>query len=257
VTVRDTLGLTTTETLDVFPNVANVTLRSTPAGLGLTLDGRPVPSGTAVESVVGFRRVIGAPASQATGGFPYTFRTWSDGRSATHAIRTPTADATYTARYEFVARVNFQPAGAPTPPNYLADSGAVFADRGNGFTYGWDADIGTTARDRNSPLSPDQRFDTFVQTQRPVNPDAVWEIAVPDGTYRVRVVAGDPLAASGVYRVDAEGVRVVAGQPTAADPWVDGTAEVVVTDGRLTLTNAPSARNVRLAFVVVERIGPA
>jgi glucose/arabinose dehydrogenase len=157
----------------------------------------------------------------------------------------------------FGARVNFQPAGAPIPAGYLADSGAVFADRGNGHSYGWDSDVGNTARDRNSPRSPDQRFDTFVQTQRPVNPDAVWELAVPDGTYRVRVAAGDPIATTGVYRIDAEGVRVVRGLPSAANPWVIGTEVVTVTDGRLTLQNAPSARNVRLAFITVKRLGPA
>jgi glucose/arabinose dehydrogenase len=257
VRVRDSLGLTTTETLDILPHIANITLQTTPSGLGLTLDGQPVSGGTTVESVVGFRRVLGAPVTQPAGGFTQTFRLWSDGGAATHAIRTPAADTTYTARYDFVARVNFQPAGSPIPPNYLADSGAVFANRGNGFVYGWDGDISNTARDRNSPRSPDQRFDTFVQTQRAVNPDAVWEIAVPDGTYRVRVVAGDPDVALGVYRIDAEGVRVVAGMPTSAEPWVDGTGEVVVTDGRLTLRNAPSARDTRLAFVVIERIGPA
>ena len=157
----------------------------------------------------------------------------------------------------FGARVNFQPSGAGIPAGYVADSGAVFADRGNGHSYGWNADISNTARDRNSPRSPDQRFDTFVQTQRPVNPDAVWELAVPDGTYRVRVVAGDPIATTGVYRIDAEGVRVVRGIPSSANPWVGGTAIVSVTDGRLTLRNAPSARDTRLAFVVVTRFAPA
>jgi hypothetical protein len=257
VTVRDSLGLTVTETLDILPNVATITLQTTPPGLSLTLDGQPVADGTTVESVVGFRRILGAPATQNSGGFPLTFRSWSDGKPRTHGVRTPAADTTYTASYGFVAKVNFQPLDAPIPTGFLADSGAVFADRGNGYSYGWNADISNTARDRDSALAPGQQFDTFVQTQRPVNPDAVWEMAVPDGTYRVRIVAGDPDVALGVYRMDAEGERVLSGIPTSDNPWVRGDGLVTVTDGRLTLTNAPSARDLRLAFVVIEWVGPA
>src|SRR3712207_2624023 len=36
--------------------------------------------------------------------------------------------------------VNFQPSGASVPAGFVADTGAVFAARGNGFSYGWDAD---------------------------------------------------------------------------------------------------------------------
>ena len=45
--------------------------------------------------------------------------------------------------------VNFQPQGAPIPEGYLPDYGEVFADRGNGFSYGWDVDIQDHSRDRN------------------------------------------------------------------------------------------------------------
>src|SRR3954464_641682 len=65
----------------------------------------------------------------------------------------------------FEAHVNFQPAGAPVPMDYLADNGQVFGDRENGFFYGWDADASGAARDRNSARSPDQRYDTFIHTQ--------------------------------------------------------------------------------------------
>ena len=37
-------------------------------------------------------------------------------------------------------RINFQPAAAPVPAGYLADGGLVYAARGNGQTYGWNAD---------------------------------------------------------------------------------------------------------------------
>jgi hypothetical protein len=74
---------------------------------------------------------------------------------------------------------------------------------------------------------------------------------VPNGTYRVRAVAGDPSHVDSVYRLNAESVTVVNGTPTSAARWVDGTATVSVTDGRLTLTNGSGATNNKLNFVEV------
>src|SRR5687767_5774400 len=65
----------------------------------------------------------------------------------------------------FTALVNFQPASAAVPGGYVADTGAVFADRGNGFSYGWDANNAAQTRDRNNGASPDQRYDTLIHTQ--------------------------------------------------------------------------------------------
>jgi|EP01043_Picozoa_sp_COSAG02_P038249 hypothetical protein len=37
--------------------------------------------------------------------------------------------------------INFQPPTVAAPPGYLADSGALFGDRGNGLSYGWSCDF--------------------------------------------------------------------------------------------------------------------
>lgn len=42
-------------------------------------------------------------------------------------------------------KINFQPASAATPAGTLADVGAPFADRGNGFSYGWGAALRTVS----------------------------------------------------------------------------------------------------------------
>src|SRR5688500_2139422 len=55
--------------------------------------------------------------------------------------------------------VNFQPATAAVPAGYLADSGATFGNRGNGWNYGWDIDNTAGARERNKHA--DQRYDTL------------------------------------------------------------------------------------------------
>lgn len=49
----------------------------------------------------------------------------------------------------------------------------------------------------------------------------------------------------------------VSGTPTTANRWVEGTVEVAVTDGRLTIGNAAGASNNKLAFVVIERSAQA
>jgi glucose/arabinose dehydrogenase len=150
-------------------------------------------------------------------------------------------------------RVNFQTASAPVPAGYLSDAGTVFANRGNGQTYGWNADNSAQMRDRNAANSPDQRYDTLAYMQRPANPDASWEIAVPNGTYRVRIVAGDPSYFGSTFAISAEGTVVVSGTTTSATRWLDGTATVTVDDGRLTVRNAPGATSNKICFIEVMR----
>ena len=45
-------------------------------------------------------------------------------------------------------------------------------------------------RHRNTPASPDQRYDTLVHTQ--LYGTRTWELAVPNGQYNVHIVGGDP-----------------------------------------------------------------
>ncbi len=144
--------------------------------------------------------------------------------------------------------VNFQPAGSPVPPGYVADTGLAFGARG-GLEHGWAVATSRETRDRDSALSPDQRYDTLTHLQRPQAPDASWELAVPDGAYRVRLVAGDPSYTDSTFALDAEGAPVLRGRPTAERPWVDASADVTITDGRLTVGNGAGAVNNKLSFL--------
>ena len=152
-----------------------------------------------------------------------------------------------------VIRINFQTASAPVPVGYLPDGGRVFAARGNGQSYGWNADNTAQMRDRNAANSPDQRYDTLAYMQRPGNPDASWEIAVPNATYAVRIVAGDPSFFGSTFRISAEGVLVISGVTTSAARWLDATRTVTVTDGRLTIRNAPGATSNKICFIEITR----
>ncbi len=151
----------------------------------------------------------------------------------------------------FAARINFQPAGAPVPAGYLADTGEVYAAR-NGQSYGWLTPITDTSRDRN--IDADQRYDTLVHLQKPTVPDAVWELAVPNGSYQVYAVSGDPQNFDGSYHLLAEGLSVLQATPSANVRFFDGTATMTVTDGRLTIRSGSTAVNNKLCFIEVQSV---
>jgi hypothetical protein len=154
-----------------------------------------------------------------------------------------------------VIKINFQPAGAPTPDGYLVDDGSQYSNRGNGYTYGWDRDNRANLRDREAGSSPNQAYDTFAHMQR--SGTFTWKMAMRTGQYQVRVVAGDPNEYDSVYRIQVEGVMVVNGTPSASSPWMDGTVVVNVNDGKLSITNASGSRNNKIAFIEITVLSQA
>ena len=149
--------------------------------------------------------------------------------------------------------INFQPAASAAPAGYLADGGAVFGNRGNGFNYGWDAANTAGVRERNKLA--DQRYDTLTHTQAYGTRN--WEIELANGLYQVHLVAGDPNYFDSVFEFNVENALVVNGTPTTSSRFVEGTKTVNVTDGRLTITNASGAANNKLAFIDIDSIEPA
>jgi hypothetical protein len=148
-------------------------------------------------------------------------------------------------------RINFQPASASTYSGYLVDSGLAYGNRGNGQSYGWNATKTADVYDRGSFRSADQRYDTLIYMQRSPTPDSIWEIAVPNGSYTVHVVAGDASYISSVYRLSVEGVLTVNGTPTDTNRWIQGTSTVTVTDGRITIRSASGSVNNKICFLEI------
>ena len=194
---------------------------------------------------------------------PYTF-TWNDVMAGRHrltakataangesAVSTPVEVIVGT-----VISVNFQATTAEVPVGYLADYGDVFGDRGNGYTYGWDADNTANARDRNSALSPDERWDTFNHWQKPLPAGQLWEIQIPNGRYSVHLVVGEASNFDSVYDVQVEGVTLIAGTPNTDLRWLEGTGTVQVTDGRLSIGNGPTAVNNKVCYVDIAALPP-
>ncbi|WP_028048298.1 DUF3466 family protein [Cellulomonas sp. URHD0024] len=150
----------------------------------------------------------------------------------------------------YYTAINFQPSSAAVPPGYLADGGAVYADRGNGRTYGWNIDGSPNVRDRNSAAAPDQRYDTLTHMQKSGGATR-WELAVPNGTYTVHIVAGDTDNVDSIYKIAVESTVVVSGTPTTAKRFIEGSARVTVTDGRLTVSNAAGSSNNKINLIEV------
>ncbi len=112
----DSAGATHEVTRDIQPLKAQITLRSAPAGLALTLDGQPFTAPVTVTGVVGIERSLGA-SDQNLNGRRYRFAGWSDGGAATHTVSTPVANTTYTATFTDIGPVvNNPPTVALTAP---------------------------------------------------------------------------------------------------------------------------------------------
>lgn len=149
-------------------------------------------------------------------------------------------------------QINFQPDGVPVPDGYRVDTGAAYGVRANGLTYGWNADNRANTRDRNA--TSDQRYDTLNHMQR--GGSFRWEIAVPNGSYSVRVVAGDPSFFDGYFHINIENVKAIDAAPASNRRFIEGSVTVEVKDGRLTISNGSRAINNKISFVEIRPVVP-
>ncbi len=200
------------------------------------------------EAPIPIARGVTATAFTDTGlasGATYYYRVTAANASGESAPSNEGA-ATLARRARFAVAVNFSDDQAAAPTGYLHDVGLPFEDQGDGFRFGWNQD--TTA----------DATDNYIAMQNPDNPDASWRVALPNGTYRVRVGVGDPgddFDAS--YAVDVQGVLAVSGTPTPEDKFFAGTVAVSVTDGYLTVSNDSEAVNNKIDYIDIMQLAPA
>jgi hypothetical protein len=156
----------------------------------------------------------------------------------------------------FTALIDFQPSGVSTQSGYKADTGAVFGNRGSGLSYGWNA-TNNNGVDRNNKKSSNQAYDTFLHMQK--NGTFTWELAVPNGSYDVRIIAGDAVFNPGdFYHILAEGQTAINGRQTLTyQHWLGSNQPINVTDGRLTLSNGANAVNNKIVLIEVRERPPA
>jgi uncharacterized repeat protein (TIGR03806 family) len=216
---------------------------------------------------VSFLREITALGQDAAAPFSYT---WNNAPAGTFTLRATAADNLGAAATSapvtvnilapqgvnaYGVKVNFQTELAPLVAGYLPDYGFVLANRGNGFSYGWDVDNALQHRYRNAANSYDLRYDTLGHLQKPGG-GTTWEIAVPNGPYQVRIASGDATANDSNFQINVEGVLVVSGVPVSTARWVEGIGVVTVNDGRLTVSNGAGAGNNKICFIEITSLAP-
>jgi hypothetical protein len=153
-----------------------------------------------------------------------------------------------------IVRVNFQEKPSPNAFAFETDLGLTFGARANGLRFGWDADNRANARTRPS-TGRGLIYDTFNHMQKPGG-GSKWEIALPNGMYEVKLAAGDPNQIDSVHSMNLENAPAVGGTPAGNVRWFERTVNVLVNDGRLTLTNGAGAVNNKVAFIEIRSAAP-
>lgn len=95
--------------------------------------------------------------------------------------------------------VNFQPPTSPVPADFKKDDGSLFE---NGRGYGWSQVV--NGYQRNSGAS--QASNTFVSASN--SQPSSWTMTLPNGTYFLTLVLGDPEQAQGPHWIAAEGLQL-------------------------------------------------
>ncbi|MET0448069.1 MAG: malectin domain-containing carbohydrate-binding protein [Aeromicrobium sp.] len=165
------------------------------------------------------------------------------------------------------AKISFRTAAAPVPAGWTADTGAAYSSLAG---FGWlvngaPTDRSTMTRYRTSPATgityptndPTRQGLILMQatttTGEPISGGTVgvWEYALANGSYTVSASAGDAGFIDSVHGVAAEGTPLITNYtPTGAAPFATGTATVLVTDGKLTLT--ATGVNTKLNWVTIQ-----
>jgi hypothetical protein len=185
----------------------------------------------------------------------------------------PMAPAQARAAAGFSAKVDFATAATVPVDGHVLDYGQSYgartgADQGTGLTYGWvgladstPLDLTGNGRDRGA-AEPDRLLATFVHMQLPASSPGVktpgrWEMAVPAGTYSVTVAVGDATSLDSAHSLQIENQNAVDGfVPTSAERYRTRTAQVTVTDGRLTVSPLGGS-NTKIAYLTVAPLADA
>ncbi len=144
---------------------------------------------------------------------------------------------------------NFQP-GTGAPQGTIADAGDAYADRGNGYAYGWSADNRAKMRDRN--MVENQLLDTLALMQAGSNKS--WELEIANGDYNITIASGDARYRDGVHDIYAENTRVMYGIQSSKKQFLKVTRTVTVSDGKLTIHVGPDAVGAKINYLIIRSV---
>jgi hypothetical protein len=181
---------------------------------------------------------------QITGGFRITLGRALQTRVVwLAALAIPLAQSATADAQTAAVNISFQPASFPVQNGYKGDYGQVFGNRGNGYSYGWN--VSHTGRTFAYSALPgwEKTWGAAWSLIRLLpGLSTRWEIALANGNYDVTILAAGYRCQGQLQQIAVEGVLVVndvAGWDY--DTYVGGTQLVTVQDGRLTVTNGPTA----------------
>src|SRR5262249_31668915 len=99
-TVTDKGGLSTTQSVLLYPKTVDLTFRSAPAGAQVVVGSTVAATPFTKTVILGSRNTISATSPQTPGGGTCAFARWSDGGAQTHDIVASQTVKTYTASFD-------------------------------------------------------------------------------------------------------------------------------------------------------------
>ncbi len=100
-TVTDSSGLSSTATIDIFPEKSDITFNTVPSGIVVQVDGNTEKAAPYVlDTLINFDHTISVPEMVCVGGTQYRFASWSNGATtAQQTFTVPPSNITLTATY--------------------------------------------------------------------------------------------------------------------------------------------------------------
>jgi hypothetical protein len=130
-TVTDSDGLSSSDTIRIYPDKVDITVDTIPSGIPFFADGLSLDTPIVYDTLIGFEHEISALSSYCVNGENYVFDSWSNGEAQTHTYTVPDMDAALTATYVS--------SGACLP---IPSAGLVFhVEAGAGVSLGGGSDV--------------------------------------------------------------------------------------------------------------------
>ena len=152
-------------------------------------------------------------------------------------------------------KINFQNILSPTPSGFLIDNGLLLAERGNGWTYGWNVLSTDALRERGVDSALEK--DTVMHLWSADGHKRTWKIQLPNGLYHVLLHCGDAAYLDHVNNISLQGTQlkqlVDADGKDAFDIFE---VDIEVSDESLSLSAGSAAVRARINYIEITEVAP-